>query len=370
MGRFKSEDDFYHGKEESMGVLLANLGTPDAPDAKSVRRFLAEFLSDARVVEIPRLIWLVILYAFVLPRRPAVVAENYKKVWMDEGSPLLVYAQKQQKLLQHELDLRFNGPVHVELGMRYGKPSIQQALLDLKAKGVKRLIVLPLYPQYSATTSATVFDAVMNELKTWRWVPELRWVNQYHDHDAYIQALVEQVKEHWQETDRPDKLVMSFHGLPERNLQLGDPYHCQCYKTARLVAEKLGIKKDEWIVTFQSRFGKAEWLKPYTEKTLEELPAQGVKDIDVICPGFSADCLETLEEINIGIRETFINAGGTKFDYIPALNERPAHIMALADVIQEQTLGWVETDSSWNKDRLLKTAEKTRKLAMDLGAKV
>lgn len=370
MSRYSHDEQFFHGKAESLGVLLVNLGTPDEPTTASVRKYLKQFLSDRRVIEIPRLVWWFILNGIILRRRPAASAKLYASVWSDEGSPLLAHSKNIQQSLQQEMSVRFNGPVHVELAMRYGNPSILNGLRCLRAKGARRLLVLPLYPQYSATTTATSYDAVSAEMKRWRWLPEIRFINQYHDSKRYIVALAQSVKQHWSEHGRQEKLLMSFHGLPKRNLELGDPYHCQCHKTGRLLAEKLGLKEGDWMVTFQSRFGRAEWLKPYTDKTLEQLAKDGVKGVDVVCPGFPADCLETLEEIAVENRDVFKEAGGEQYCYIPALNNDPAHIQVLADLIQQHTQGWPEVSPDWNDLSDEARNQKTQTLAKTKGAKL
>ena len=369
MSRFVNEQDYFHGKADSAGILLVNLGTPDAPDAPALRRYLNEFLSDPRVVEIPRLLWYPILNLAILPKRPRVSAEKYKKIWTEQGSPLLSISQQQHAAIQKELERRFQGPVKIELAMRYGNPSIQAGLLKLKAEGVRRLLIMPLYPQYSATTTASVFDAVFSELQTWRWVPELRTVSHYHDNPDYIEALSQSLFEYWNKNLRGEILVMSFHGIPKRNLSLGDPYYCECQKTARLLAENLNLRPQEYRVTFQSRFGKTEWLQPYTDKTLEELARSGTKAVDVICPGFAADCLETLEEIQLENKEVFLQAGGQTYQYVPALNTNYRHIQMLCDVIQQQMQGWPEASADWNATLIQKQAELTQKRAIQQGAK-
>ncbi len=370
MSRYNGDDNFFHGKEEATGILLVNLGTPKDPSTAAVRHYLKQFLSDPRVVEIPRLIWLPILYAFVLTRRPAESAKLYKTVWREEGSPLLYYSEKQQAILQQEMNSRFKGKVIVELAMRYGEPNIKSALEKLRRQGARRILVLPLYPQYSATTTATTYDEVNRVLSRWRYLPEMRFVNHYHDNEAYIKALARSVKTHWAKHPRGQLLLMSFHGLPKRNLELGDPYYCHCQKTARLLAQKLELKEDEFLVTFQSRFGKAEWLKPYTDKSLEELPSRGIKQIDVICPGFPADCLETLEEIKIQNGKTFMQAGGETYRYIPALNYHTDHIHTLSDIIQQHTQGWIETALDWNRSTIEKGNKATQQRAINLGAEI
>lgn len=369
MSRFINEKDYFHGKSECTGVLLVNLGTPDRPDVPALRSYLAEFLSDPRVVEIPRLIWYPILGMAILPKRPAESAEKYKKVWTEHGSPLLHISRQQQVAIQREMEIRFKGPVKVELAMRYGNPSIRDGLRKLKAEGMRRLLVFPLYPQYCAATTATTFDAVFKELQRWRWMPEVRTINHYHDDPAYIEALAQSLLVHWSQHPRGDLLVMSFHGIPKRNLTLGDPYFCECHKTARLLAEALNLRPQEYRVTFQSRFGKAEWLQPYTDHTLQTLPGEGIKNIDVICPGFAADCLETLEEIQEENQEYFLKAGGKSYRYVPALNNAYHHIQALAGLIQHHTQGWAETSPDWNSQVLQKQAELTQQRSKQQGAK-
>jgi len=342
MGGYSGEQDYRHDAAETLGVLLVNLGSPDAPTTAAVRRYLAEFLWDPRVVEIPRPLWWLILHGLVLRTRPSRSAHAYRRVWNDEGSPLLAISQRQAHALQHVLSDRYGSQVHVALAMRYGNPSIRTGLEQLRKAKARRIIVLPLYPQYSAATTGTVFDAVSDQLKTWRWVPELRFINHYHDDEAYIAALVNSVRESWAQYGQGERLMFSFHGMPKRTLRLGDPYFCQCQKTARLVAERLALPEDRWQLTFQSRFGRAEWLQPYTDKTLHQWARDGIKKVDVICPGFSADCLETLEEIAMQNKEAYLEAGGERLHYIPALNTRPDHMAALADLLGRHSLGWPE----------------------------
>jgi len=318
-------------------VLVTNLGTPDAPTASALRRYLGEFLADPRVVEVPSFIWWFILHGFILRTRPKRSAAAYRKIWTESGSPLLAISKKQAAAIQKYLDDHSTEKFHVELAMRYGNPSIQSGLKKLQQANAQKIIILPLYPQYSASTTASTFDAVADVLKTWRNIPELHLVKHYHDTPDYIDALAESIAEHWQQTNRAEKILFSFHGIPKAYFKAGDPYYCECHKTARLVAEKLNLDEEEWMLTFQSRFGPKEWLKPYTDMTLKELALQGMKNVDVACPGFSADCLETLEEINIRYRETFLAAGGEKFTYIPALNDRPTHINALTNIILNYT---------------------------------
>lgn len=365
MPKFKGKENYEHGSDSCLGILITNLGTPEAPTAAAIRKYLAEFLWDPRVVEIPRPIWWLILHGIILNTRPRVKARDYKKIWTDEGSPLLVISKQQRDALQTNLESKFSGPVKVVLAMRYGQPSIQTGLEQLKQCNAKRVLVLPLYPQYSASTTASTFDAVANEFMQQRWMPELRMVNNYGSNEGYINACVTQIQNYWNTNTKSQKLIFSFHGLPKRNLELGDPYHCECHETARLIAEKLNLDESQWQLTFQSRFGKAEWLQPYTIKTMEELPMQDVKTIDVFCPGFSADCIETLEEINMENRSVFLNAGGEAFNYIPALNTEGAHIDALVNIIMQHTQGWPESSSDYQvpnkaaiKERVVKVGTK------------
>lgn len=336
---FEKEPTYTHGQPARTGVLLCNLGTPDAPTPAAVRRYLAEFLSDHRVVEIPRLVWWFILHGIILRFRPAKSAAKYASVWTPEGSPLKVWTERQAKLLQGWLGQR-NHTVTVRWAMRYGSTSIDSQLDALKAEGVTRVLIVPAYPQYSATTTASVFDAVYAWAQRTRALPELRFINHYHDDRDYIAALAASVERHWRTHGRPDQLVMSFHGVPARTLELGDPYHCECMKTARLLAGRLGLEKDQFKVTFQSRLGRAKWLEPYTEPSLIAMGQAGVQRVDVVCPGFSSDCLETLEEINMEARHAFLNAGGKAFHYIPCLNDDPEWITALCNLSERHLAGW------------------------------
>ena len=337
-----------HARSARVGILLSNLGTPDAPTAKAVRTYLAEFLSDRRVVEIPRLLWLIILHGIILRFRPAKSAKKYASVWLPEGSPLLVWTNRQAQYLRGEMGERLKAmhlpPDHIkiEVGMRYGNPSIASALAKLKAAHCDRILLLPMYPQYAASTTATACDAVFKTLAEDRYMPALRTITTWHDHPAYIKALAAGINAFWKKHGRPDKLLMSFHGVPKYTLMNGDPYHCMCHKTGRLLAAELGLTDSQWILTFQSRFGRAEWLQPYTDATLRALPGQGIKRLHVVCPGFPADCLETLEEIAMEGKETFLHAGGAAYDYIPALNDQPALIHALADLALTHLQGWLD----------------------------
>lgn len=335
MANYIGNKDFKHDAETCTGVLVTNLGTPDAPTPSALRRYLGEFLADSRVVEVPKFIWWFVLHGVILRTRPKRSAAAYRKVWTDEGSPLLSIAKKQASAIQTYLDEHATEKIHVELAMRYGNPSIRSGLEKLRQVNARKLIILPLYPQYSASTTASTFDAIADVLRIWRDIPELHLVTHYHDAADYIDALAESITEHWQNTSRAEKLLFSFHGIPKAYFEAGDPYYCECHKTARLVAEKLNLNEEEWVLTFQSRFGPKEWLKPYTDITLKEFAQAGTKSVNVVCPGFSADCLETLEEIDMQNRNFFLEAGGESFSYIPALNDRPAHISTLANIIQK-----------------------------------
>ena len=332
-----------HDQPPKLGILLVNLGTPDAPTPAALRRYLGEFLWDPRVVEIPRPLWWLILKGIILNTRPRRSAAKYAAIWSAEGSPLLVHTQKQTKLLKGWLGERSKAPFALRCAMRYGQPTVAKAMDELRAERCDRVLVLPLYPQYAASTTAIAADAVFAHLRKVRALPGLRLVRQYHDHPAYIGALAANVRDFWQREGRGDLLLMSFHGLPRRSLELGDPYHCQCQKTARLLAERLGLALGDYRVTFKSRFGRAEWLKPYTAATLAELGRRKLRRLDVICPGFVADCLETLEEIAIEGRATFLSSGGGEYRYIPALNEHPAWIAALSEIALENLHGWLES---------------------------
>lgn len=372
--RFAPEPPFSHGappvgpaastSSSTTAVLLCNLGTPDEATAPALRRYLAEFLGDPRVVEIPKPLWWLILHGIILRVRPKKSAAKYASIWTKEGSPLRVWTQKQATMLRGYLAVRGH-PVEVRYAMRYGMPSIASQLDQLKAAGVERVLILPAYPQYSGTTTASVFDAVYQWAARIRRIPELRFVNHYHDHEGYIKALAARVREHWRTQGRAEQLVMSFHGVPERTLTLGDPYHCECHKTARLLAAQLGLEPAQYKVTFQSRFGKAKWLEPYTEPTLVAMAQAGVRRVDLVCPGFTGDCLETLEEINMEAREAFLRAGGKEFGYIPCLNDSHEWIAGLAEIAQQHLAGWPVQQA--DAADTAKAASRERALA--LGAK-
>jgi len=363
MNRFAGAVGHRHGDAGRIGILLANLGTPAAPTAPALRRYLAEFLSDPRVVERPRLPWLLLLHGVILNLRPRKSARAYQKIWSDDGSPLLVIARRQRDAIEQNLRARFGDAVSVTLGMNYGAPSISHALAELRAAGVRRLLVLPLYPQYAGATTGSVFDHAAAAISRWRWVPELRFVNAYHDEPAYIAALAAAIRRHRAQHGAAQTLLFSFHGLPQSALSAGDPYHCQCQKTARLVAENLQLADREWLTVFQSRFGREPWLQPYADETLQKLPAAGVTSVDIACPGFSADCLETLEEIAMQNRELFLHAGGRKYRYIPCLNDDAEHIAMLCDLIARNFGDWPARTEAENA-----AAVEGKKYALALGA--
>jgi ferrochelatase len=334
--KYIGQTDYDHdGASPRQGILLCNLGTPDAPRPTELRRYLKEFLSDPRVVELPRLLWWMILNLIILRIRPRRSAKLYQSVWTDSGSPLMVYSQGQVKAVKHRLAEKY-GDIPVVLGMRYGNPSMAAAVKELTDQNVRDIIVLPLYPQYAGATTGSTFDAIAKTFTQLRWVPELQFINGYHKSEGYLDALCTTIKRHIDAHGQPDKFIFSYHGTPERYLKKGDPYHCFCHQTTRLVREKLGFDEAQVMTTFQSRFGREPWLQPYTDKTLEQLPKDGVKHIAVICPGFSSDCLETIEEINMEARESFIEHGGEQFHYIPCLNDDPVHIDALVGILEKR----------------------------------
>ncbi len=365
-----AEPQFKHGTQSSTGILLINLGTPEAPTAPAVRRYLRQFLWDPRVVEIPRPIWWLILHGIILNTRPAKSAKKYQSIWTKDGSPLRVYTERQAQMLRGFLGERITSPLSVTYAMRYGDPSIAAGIAELKGKHCDRILILPLYPQYASSTTATAMDVVGAELQRYRDVPGIRFVKSFHDHPAYIEAIVRNVVDYWMKVGRPDfsvdKLLMSFHGLPRFHLDQGDPYHCQCQKTARLIAEQLALKPDQFVVTFQSRFGKTEWLKPYTSTTLAQLGGSGTRRLDAICPGFAADCLETLEEIAIEGRETFLKAGGKEFHYVATTNDTQPWVKALTTIALQNLGGWVS--AHWDKASADKALLESASRASALGA--
>lgn len=315
---------------QKTAVILSNLGTPETNTKAAVKAFLKQFLSDTRVVEIPRIIWWFILNLLILPFRSGKALAAYNEIWTDQGSPLMAISRRQQQALQQVL----GDEVKVELMMRYGQPSFSKVIDGLLQQGYSKLIILPLYPQNSATTTATSYDHVAEVLKKSRAVPDITLISNYHGDPGYIHALAASVKEHWQQQQRQRFLLMSFHGLPQRNIELGDPYYDQCRGSAHLLATILGLSADQWKMSFQSRFGKQQWIKPYTSETLAEKADKGLKEVDVICPGFSVDCLETLEEIQLQNKEVFLAHGGEQYHYIPCLNDREDHIQMMADLVR------------------------------------
>ena len=339
MAKYKGEKDYQHGSQEKIGILITNLGTPDAPNVKALKVYLKEFLSDPRVIEVPKIIWQIILRMFILQTRPRKSAKSYKSIWTGQGSPLLDISTKQINAIKSELELQSKNVV-IELGMRYGNPSIANALKVLQKKQSRKLLVLPLYPQYCGATTGSTFDAVSSLLQKWRWIPEIRFINQYFEEKNYIKALANSIEEFWQVNGKPQKLIFSYHGIPKKYHLNGDPYHCYCLKTTRLVKEYLNLNDEEVLTTFQSRFGSQEWLQPYTDQTLKELPNNNIKKIHIISPGFSADCLETLEELQVENKNYFMEAGGKEYKYIPCLNDNRLHIKFFVELILKHIQGW------------------------------
>lgn len=364
MPMFSAKSNARHDDVPRLGVLVTNLGTPDAPTTPALRRYLAEFLGDPRVVEINRPLWWLLLHGVILRTRPRKSAAAYREVWEEGGSPLLTIGQKQVAGIKERLAKKLKGPFSIELAMRYGNPSIRDGLRKLREEGAERILVLPLYPQYSATTVGSTYDAVFDELKQWRFIPELRLIGQYADDPGYIESLANTIREHWDQHGKAEKMLMSFHGMPRRYLLNGDFYHCQCQKTARLVAEHLGMADDEWQVTFQSLFGREVWLQPYTDETVEALAKSGMKKLDVICPGFSADCLETLEEIEGENAEIFEEHGGESLRYIRALNDRDDHLDMLTNLVLDHVKGWPEASNKIKRSRRDPKATRERAAAM------
>ncbi len=366
MTRYTGQSDFQHGEQKSIGVLIANLGTPDAPDPPSLRRYLREFLSDPRVVEFPRVLWWLVLNLIILNVRPKKSARAYASVWTPDGSPLLVHSRRQHAALKASLDARVQSSVIVKLGMRYGNPSIPSALQALTEAGVDQLFVLPLYPQYSGSTTASTFDAVFDFMKGQRRVPDIRTCSSYYEDAGYINALVSSIEAHRSSHGSGDHLLFSFHGIPQRYFKAGDPYHCHCHATAHRVATALNLDERQWSVSFQSRFGREPWLMPYTDEVLRSMPANGVNSVDIICPGFASDCIETLEEIEQENREYFVEAGGGSFSYIACLNDDAAHINALSDLIYKNIADWDEALAAVGDEN--RAGSKARARALGAGA--
>jgi ferrochelatase len=361
MTQLIGNSDYEHGQPPRTGVLLVNLGTPDDPSPQAVRRYLKEFLSDPRVIEAPRALWWLVLNGIILRTRPKRSAHAYQKIWTPEGSPLLLASRALTESLGKRLTAAFGGRVITGLAMSYGQPSIPTLLEEFRRRNVQRLLVLPLYPQYSSTTTGTIFAKVTSELARWRWMPELRFVNQYWEQESYLAAIADSIAEHWLASGRKH-LLFSFHSIPKRYFLSGDPYHCFCQGTARAVAERLGLAPGEWSIGFQSRFGREEWLKPYTDLRLQEYAKSGPKRVTVVCPGFATDCLETLEEINMQNREMFLAQGGEEFDYVPCLNASEPHVGVLEATVREHTRGWPQFEREDDPQR--QAAARERAIAM------
>jgi protoporphyrin/coproporphyrin ferrochelatase len=367
MSGYAQEPPQRHGDIAKTGILLINLGTPDAPTAKALRPYLKEFLSDPRVIEIPRLLWWPILNLIILNLRPKQSAKKYAAIWTEQGSPLRIHTETLAKLLRGYLGQIIKTPLVVDYAMRYGAPSIATTITNMKNLGCDKILAVPLYPQYAASSTASAFDALFAALKAIRNTPAIRTVKHYHDHPKYIDALAQNVRDYWMKNGRPDKLLMSFHGVPRFSLDKGDPYHCECHKTARLLAQAIPLKPEDYLVTFQSRFGKTEWLQPYTAVTLEQLGKKGVARVDVICPGFVCDCLETLEEIAIEGKVSFLKSGGKEFHFIPCLNKRPDWVAALSQIVLDNLGSWVSKD--YDAATAQAAANASRDRARALGAK-
>jgi len=340
--RYINSPEYRHDGAERIGVLIVNSGTPASPEPRDVRHFLRGLLSDPRVVELPRLLWWPILNGFILPFRPRRVALKYRKIWTAQGSPLVVHSNRLRNDLSTVLAQRLLAPLTVEIAMLYSKPSVSEALQKLRASGAQRILVVPHFPQYCGATTGAVYDQVNAELRRWRWLPELRFIAEYHEHPGYIDALRASVVQQWEAQGRTKHLVISFHGVPEQLFHNGDPYFYKCRQTARLLADELMLRDDEWTVSFHSKFGPGAWLRPYTIDLMSVLPARGVDEVTVVCPGFAVDCLETVEEIEMENRAQFLASGGKKFTYVPALNARPEHSRFLADLIAQHCEGWTD----------------------------
>ncbi len=363
MTGYLGRPDFAHGRPSKAGVLLVNLGTPDDPTPAAVRRYLAEFLWDPRVIEMPRALWWLILHGVILRVRPKRSAHAYGKIWTDQGSPLMVESRRLASAVGERIRASHGDRVLVDLAMTYGNPSIHDALERMRSAGVQRLLVMPMYPQYSATTTASIFERVTAELSRWRWIPELRMVNQYWEQDAYIDAIAASIATHWQAHGRKH-LLFSFHSIPKRYFMAGDPYHCFCQATARRVAARLDLADGDWSLGFQSRFGREEWMKPYVDVLLHDYSHTGPKQVTLVCPGFATDCLETLEEICMQNRDMFLSHGGEAFDYVPCLNASEAQVALYADVVARHVHGWPEFSGS--DDPAAREASRHR--ALEMGA--
>jgi len=357
MAEFFQQANYGHQQAGKTGLLLVNLGTPEAPTTKAVRSYLREFLSDRRVVEVPRLLWWLVLNGIILPFRSSRSAKAYAEIWREDGSPLMVFSQRLgagMAVSEQLVDVQVAG------AMTYGKPAIADVLKQMRQQGVNRLLVLPLYPQYSATTTASVFDAVTKALQKQRWLPELRFINQYFQNPAWFKAVASSIKDYRQQHGSSKQLIFSFHGIPQRYFRQGDPYYCQCHASARLIATELGLADNAWQVTFQSRLGREPWLQPYTDHVLQQLGEQGEQHVQVVCPGFAVDCLETLEEIAMQNQAFFVQAGGTQLDYIPALNDSALHVKALSDVALSHLQGWPDSMSINDGKRLHRAHQRAK----------
>ncbi|MFT5445963.1 MAG: ferrochelatase [Gammaproteobacteria bacterium] len=364
--RYIGREAFRHDQPMRIGVLLVNLGTPDQPDTASVRRYLKQFLSDPRVVEVPRALWWLILNGVILRIRPRRSARAYRSVWSEQGSPLMVHTQALGDAVSSALEDATPGVFKLRVAMCYGNPDIAGQIEALFEQGVTRLFVLPLYPQYSATTTAAVFDAVTHQLSRHRWVPDLSFETSYHDDPNYIAAVTQSIRDHWRERGEPQRLLFSFHGIPQRYVLAGDPYFCHCQASARLIAETLGLPQERWQVAFQSRVGREPWLQPYVDETLTQWGRDGVSDVHVVCPGFAVDCLETLEEIAEENRERFLEAGGSTFSYIAALNSGKAHVDTITQRIMRATshwMDWARTEQQGALDRQCPRSQRAAQLS-------
>jgi len=357
---YQGTPDFSHHQTAKTGILITNLGTPDAPTRQALKRYLAEFLWDPRVVEVPRPLWWLILHGVILNIRPAKSAKAYASVWTDRGSPLMVHTQDQCAAIRQSLAAHYGDQLVVDFAMRYGNPSISKALQNMADAGVRRLLILPLYPQYSGATTGSTFDAISQDFRRRRWLPDVRFISHYHDYPPIIEAMAQHIEQFWADHGRADKLLFSYHGVPKKYLMSGDPYHCECHKTSRLLAERLKLSPEEYFTSFQSRFGREEWLKPYTDHTLKAWPSEGIKSVQVFCPGFAADCLETIEEIGEENKEYFMESGGEHYHYIPCLNAEPNHIAALTALIEQHLAGWTHTQTP--------EPAQTQSMAVALGA--
>lgn len=347
MSRYLSSPDYRHDAAERIGVLLVNSGTPDSLSLLDVRRFLGRLLSDPRVIEFPRALWLPLLHGVILTVRPWRSRRKYLRIWTERGSPLLAHSAELRQALAREVGERVLAPLSVEIAMLYAKPTVRDALRRLREIGAQRILVLPLFPQYCGATTGAVYDQVTRELGRWRWLPELRFVAEYNDHPGYIEALRASIEEHWAANGRTQHLLLSFHSIPDRYFRQGDPYYCKCQKSARLLADELNLRDGEWSLSFQSRVGPTRWIGPYTDEVLAAMPGRGIESVTVACPGFAVDCLESLEEIGIENRDRFLRAGGKRFQYVPALNARHDHVVAVADLIAQHCQGWTPINVEW-----------------------